>query len=152
MSYSDLRQRRIVQVSENCPKCGRDWLDEEEFVNLRTGETLKGGVPEGVMIKCFQCGHSHKAGVGGSPRRRGGLKDNYERRDHFTFTKANGEDHTNFAMAPALERMGVKLPKDFSGSSDQLASTLQMSHKELARVWRMSEDKLRQLGAIRITH
>lgn len=151
MSGSELKQRRIVAVSENCPKCGRDWLDEVEFVNLRTGETAKGGVPEGARLKCFQCGFTHTVREGGSGRRRGGLKDNYERRDHFTFTKANGEDHTNFAIAPALERMGVKLPKDFSGSSDQLASTLQMSHKELARVWRMSEDKLRQLGTIRIT-
>lgn len=152
MSYSDLRQRRIVAVTENCPKCGRDWLDEEEFVNLRSGEILKGGVPAGATIKCFQCGHKHKAGAGGSGRRRGRLGKSYERRDHFTFTKANGEDHTNFAVAPALERMGVKLPSDFSGSSDDLASVLQMDHRELARVWRMSEDKLRQLGTIRITH
>lgn len=152
MTQSDLRQRRIVPVLENCPRCGRDWLDEEEFINLHTGEVLKGGVPEGAMLKCFQCGHRHKAGTRGSSRRRFGLRDRYERRDAFTFTKANGEDHTNFAVAPALERRGVQLPKDFSGSSDQLASTLQMSHRELAKVWRMSEDELRQLGTIRITH
>jgi hypothetical protein len=80
------------------------------------------------------------------------LGDSYKRRDHFSTSNEKGESHTHFAIAPKLEKLGHKLPKEFSGNSEALAQTLGMSHAELAGHWELKEDDLRQLGAINITH
>ena len=110
----------------------------------------------GVNVWELEATKSSKASAGahggsGSRDPHKALKDSYERRDHFTVT-SKGKDNVAFSIAPALEERGFTLPKNFSGTSEDLAATLKMDHKELAKVWKVSEKELRQLDNIRITH
>lgn len=141
-----------IVLEAYCPKCRNYWGDDI-FTNQRTRKESRGRVPEGDMFECAECPGRFEATEQLVARNKGvkALSDTYKRRDHFTY-QVKGADHTNFSIAPALEKQGVVLPKNFNGSSDELAVTLRMSHRDLSSVWQMSEAELRGLGSIRITH
>ncbi|MCM3615718.1 hypothetical protein M3672_14900 [Microbacterium enclense] len=78
------------------------------------------------------------------------LKRGYEPRDQFT--TFGGSKKTHYGVTKRLEEAGYRMPSEFSGNSNQLAEKIGIDHADLARTWTGSEQELRQLGLIKITH
>ena len=78
------------------------------------------------------------------------LKRGYVARDQFT--TFGGGKQTHYGVMKRLEENGYQLPSEFSGSSDELARRIGIEHADLSRMWTGSEQELRQLGLIKLTH
>ena len=144
-----------------CANCGTEI--EYIGVGLRRNLAIKQTLEEAASsnpyspIDCGHCGHELYDGHGNLKVKKtladrfAKLKAASKPRDHFT-TYVNGEKHTHYFLMPKLEAMGYRMPRDFRGGSQQLAAQIGMSHADLATAWGKSEQELRQLGVIKITH
>lgn len=56
--------------------------------------------------------------------------------------------HKDFSMASKMDNLGYKVPRDFAGTTRELAAVAGISHDELAKLWRISEDQLDAKGLI----
>jgi hypothetical protein len=86
-----------------------------------------------------------------NPLRGRKLANSQKKRSEFMTDDGTPKGYGHWGIAEKLEERGYELPEGFRGNSDQLAATMGIDHKLLARLWRKSEDELRQLPPIRLS-
>jgi len=144
-----------------CANCGTEI--EYIGVGLRRNLAIKQTLEEAASsnpyspIDCGHCGHELYDGHGNLKVKKkvadrfAKLKEANKPRDQFT-SFVNGQRYPHYGVMKKIEEMGYRMPTEFRGGSDRLAATIGMSHADLATAWRKSEQELRQLGVIKITH